>query len=185
MLAVLMLFLLPVGGGIPAGVLLAKSQGQRWPVTAGLYFVSDVILALVFEPVLRGLLAWSRRRPRMAQVKAALKAAIARSAAPFGGTAAGPLALILVAFGVDPMTGRATAHAAGHGFLSGWALAITGDMLYYAVIAASTLKLNATLKNPTLTVGLVLVGMMVVPALVQRLRARWRRGEAPAELAEP
>jgi hypothetical protein len=33
---VLMLFLLPVGGGIPAGVLLARAKGFAWPLTAGL-----------------------------------------------------------------------------------------------------------------------------------------------------
>ena len=37
MLSVFMLFLLPVGGGIPAGVLLARANGLSWPVTAGLY----------------------------------------------------------------------------------------------------------------------------------------------------
>src|SRR5476649_2234848 len=53
MLPVLMLFLLPVGGGIPAGVLLASSHGLAWPITAGLYLASDLILALTFEPILR------------------------------------------------------------------------------------------------------------------------------------
>lgn len=175
MLPVLILFLLPVGGGIPAGVLLARSKGLHWGVTAGLYFGSDVLLALAFEPLLRGLLAWSRRVPRLAAVKGALKDVLTRSAAPFGGTGAGPLALILIAFGVDPMTGRATAHAAGHGFLSGWALAITGDMLYYAVLAMATLGLNARLQNPTLTVGLVLAGMAFLPALIRRLRSAFTR----------
>ena len=30
---VLTLFLIPIGGGIPAGVILAKSRGIEWPVT--------------------------------------------------------------------------------------------------------------------------------------------------------
>ena len=46
MFPVLMLFLIPIGGGIPAGVLLAQTKGLAWPVTAGLYLVSDVMLAL-------------------------------------------------------------------------------------------------------------------------------------------
>lgn len=53
MLPVLMLFLLQVGSGIPAGVLLARAKGLAWPMTSGPYFVSDVILALAFEPILR------------------------------------------------------------------------------------------------------------------------------------
>src|SRR5512142_156387 len=142
MFSVLMLFLIPVGGGIPAGVLLARAKGLSWPMTAGLYLVSDVILALAFEPVLR-LLAWlAGKVPFLARLSAGMKAAMARSAARFSGTGTGPVTLVMISFGADPMTGRASALAAGHGFLMGWAFAIAGDMLYYAVIAVTTLHLN-------------------------------------------
>ena len=57
MLSVSMLFLIPVGGGIPAGGLLARDKGLAWPVNGGLYLISDILLALAFEPVLR-ILAW-------------------------------------------------------------------------------------------------------------------------------
>ena len=50
MLSVLKLFLIPVGGGIPAGVMLAQAKGVAWPVTTLLYLVSDIILAFLFEP---------------------------------------------------------------------------------------------------------------------------------------
>jgi hypothetical protein len=176
MVPVLLLFLLPVGGGIPAGVLLAQAKGFGWPLAAGLYFASDVLLALAFEPILRLLMAFGGRVPFLVRLGAALKVAMARSAAPFGGTGAGPIALILVAFGVDPMTGRATALAAGHGFLSGWALAIAGDMLYYAVIAVTTLRLNTYIRNPNLTVMVVMGAMILLPMAVRRLRT----GPSPA-----
>lgn len=171
MLPVLMLFLLPVGGGIPAGVLLAHAKGLPWPVAAWLYLLSDVILAIVFEPILRGLVLLGGRVPFLARLGAAMKAATARSVAHFGGASAGPIALILIAFGVDPMTGRATALAAGHGFLAGWAFAIAGDMLYYAVIAISTLRLNAYFKDPNTTMLIVLGAMIVIPMLVRRFRS--------------
>ena len=172
MLAVLMLFLLPVGGGIPAGVLLARTKGLAWPVTAGLYFVSDVLLALAFEPVLRLLVALGRKVPFLASLSAAMKAAMAQSAARFGGTGAGPISLVAIAFGVDPMTGRASALAAGHGFLAGWTFAILGDMLYYAVIALATLRLNAYIRDPNTTVLIILGAMIAVPVLVQQVRTR-------------
>ncbi len=171
MLPVLMLFLVPVGGGIPAGVLLAHAKGLAWPMTAGLYFISDVILALAFEPVLRLLVMLGSRIAFLARLSAAMKAAFARNAAYLGGTGAGPFTLVMIAFGVDPMTGRATAHAAGHGFLMGWALAIAGDMLYYAVIAATTLRLNRYFRNPNTTVLAVLGAMIVVPMLVRYFRS--------------
>lgn len=173
---VLMLFLLPVGGGIPAGVLLARSKGLAWPATAGLYLVSDVLLALAFEPILRLLVLLGGKVPFLARFAAAMKAAMARSVAPFGGPGAGPFALVLIAFGVDPMTGRATALAAGHGFLAGWAFAIVGDMLYFAVIALTTLSLNTYIRDPNTTMWLVLGAMLVVPMLVRSFRARRSRG---------
>jgi hypothetical protein len=167
LLSVLELFLLPVGGGIPAGVLLAQAKGVAWPITTALYLVSDIALAVAFEPILR-LLAWvAGKLPFLARFGAAMKSVSARSAAHFGGTGAGPLALVMVAFGVDPMTGRAAALAAGHGFLAGWAFAIAGDMLYFAVIAVTTLRLNRYFRDPNTTVLIVLGAMFIVPMLVR------------------
>jgi hypothetical protein len=170
MLAVLMLFLIPVGGGIPAGVLVARNTGLAWPVTAGLYFVSDVILAVVFEPVLRFLVLIGRRFTFMARLSTAMTLAMHRTAAHYGGTSAGPFMLIMIAFGVDPMTGRSAALAAGHGFVTGWAIAIAGDMIYYGVIAFTTLRLDAYFKNPNTTMWIVLAAMIVVPLVVRRVK---------------
>jgi hypothetical protein len=170
-LPVLKLFLLPVGGGIPAGVLLAHAKGLAWPITTGLYLVSDVVLALAFEPILRLLAALGGKVPFLARLSAALKAVTARSVAHICGTSAGPLALVMIAFGVDPMTGRATALAAGHGFLAGWAFAIAGDMLYFAVIALTTLRLNSYIRDPNITMLVILGAMFVAPVLVRYFRS--------------
>jgi len=171
MFSVLMLFLIPVGGGIPAGVLLAQSKGLAWPVTTGLYLVSDMMLALAFEPVLR-LLAWlGGKVPLLARFSARMKAAMAKSAAFSGGAGAGPIALVMISFGADPMTGRASALAAGHGFLMGWVFAIAGDMLYYAVIAVTTLRLNRYFRDPDTAMWIVLGAMIVVPLIVRFFRA--------------
>ncbi|HVE14207.1 MAG TPA: hypothetical protein VNI01_12480 [Elusimicrobiota bacterium] len=170
MLSVFMLFMIPVGGGIPAGALLARQRGIGWPAMSLLYFVSDVVLAFLFEPILLGLVAVGRKVPALARGVSAMREATARNAALYGGAGSGPVALILIAFGIDPMTGRAAAHAAGHGFVSGWAIAIAGDMLYFWVLAAATLKLNALIGDPTLAVTAVLALMILVPALIKRLR---------------
>jgi len=172
MIPVLKLFLLPVGGGIPAGVLLAKTSGLAWPITTVLYLVSDVILALVFEPILRLLAAVCGKIPLLARFSVVLKAGMARSTEHFGGTSAGPLTLIMIAFGVDPMTGRASALAAGHGFLAGWSFAIAGDLLYFAVIAIATLRLNSYFKDPNTTMWVVLGAMFIVPMVVRYFRSK-------------
>jgi hypothetical protein len=171
MLSVLKLFIIPVGGGIPAGVLLAGAKGLAWPITTVLYLVSDIFLALAFEPILRILAAVMGRVRFLARFSAALKAATARSVAHFGGAGAGPISLVMISFGVDPMTGRATALAAGHGFLSGWAFAIAGDMLYFGVIALTTLHLNAYIHDPNTTMMIVLGAMFGVPYLVRYFRS--------------
>ncbi len=171
MLSVLKLFLVPVGGGIPAGVLLAQAKGLAWPATTLLYLVSDIILAVAFEPILRLIAHACGKVPSLTRISAAMKAATARSVSHFSGTGAGPIALIMIAFGVDPMTGRASALAAGHGFIAGWAFAIAGDMLYFAVIAITTLRLDSYVRDPNITMVIVLAAMFGVPVLVRRIRS--------------
>ncbi len=172
MLSVLKLFLIPVGGGIPAGVILAQAKGVLWPITALLYLVSDIILVFLFEPVLRLLAFICSKISFLSRVAAAMKAATARSIHHISGTGAGPIGLIMISFGVDPMTGRASAHAAGHGFLAGWVLAIAGDMLYFAVIAVSTLKLNTVIKGPNMTSLIILIAMFSIPTIIKLVRSK-------------
>lgn len=166
---VLMLFLIPVGGGIPAGVLLARSRGIVWPAMMALYFVSDVILACAFEPAMRLVILAGRRSAFFGRVTGLLRQAVRRTTEPYGRTA-GPLALVLVAFGVDPMTGRAAAAAAGHGFFSGWAIAIAGDMIYFTLIMSSTLWLHSILGDGTWTALIILAGMFLLPVWIRRWR---------------
>ena len=166
----LLLFLIPVGGGIPAGVLMAHARGIGWPLMMGLYFVSDVVLAGLFEPLLRLLILVGRMVPVVGRAAQAIRTAVQRTAAQYG-NASGPLALVLVSFGVDPMTGRAAAAAAGHGFLPGWTIAITGDMFYFALLMVSTLWLGSALGNDRLTIGVMLFVMLGLPVILRR----WRR----------
>ncbi len=169
MLPVFLLFAIPIGGGIPAGVLLARSHGLAWPLTAFLYFVSDVALACVFEPAMHGVVKVGRNVPALARFTAAMKESTRKRAEHYG-IGAGPLTLIMIAFGVDPMTGRSAAYVAGHGFISGWAIAITGDMMYYGVIAYSTLKLNGILGNANYTTVIIMLAMFVVPMMIKKIK---------------
>jgi len=178
-LAVLTLFVIPVGGGIPAGVLLAKRRALAWPLTAFLYLISDILLAIAFEPILRLGSRFGNRSRVGARIGDAFRQATERSVAHFNGTGAGPLALVMIAFGVDPMTGRASALAAGHGFITGWAVAIAGDMLYFGVIAVSTLGLNTYIRNPNVTMLIILAAMFLMPVVVRKVRARRERSKSP------
>lgn len=166
---VLMLFLIPVGGGIPAGVLLAQHYAITWPVTTILYFISDLILACAFEPVMLLFLKAAKHSQFLTRWAESYKASLAKTGFKYG-MSAGPFALVMISFGVDPMTGRAAARAAGHGFISGWAIAICGDMFFFALIMASTLWLNSLLGDGTWTAVIIMLAMIFVPPLIRRLR---------------
>jgi hypothetical protein len=53
----------------------------------------------------------------------------------------------------------------------GWAFAIAGDMLYYAVIAVSTMRLSRYFRDPDTAMWIVLCAMIVVPLIVRSFRA--------------
>ena len=164
--AVLALFVLPVGGGIPGGVLLAKSRGLWWPTVAALYFVSDLLLAVAFEPLMMAFISVGQRSERVAKIVAAMKVAMAKTL-PALARRPGAFALIWLSFAADPMTGRAAARAAGHGFVSGWTLAIAGDMVYFFMIMASTLFLSGILGDGTYATVIILVLSMGVSYLAR------------------
>jgi len=170
-LGAFLLFCVPIGGGIPAGVLMARNAGVSPPVMAVLYFFSDLVLAVTFEPILVALAWLGRWIPPLARMGAAIRALATRAGGSQTG-ARGPLGLVLVSFGVDPMTGRAAAAAAGHGFVPGWAIAIAGDMLYFLVLMASTLWLEGVLGDQRMTIFVVLLIMLVLPSVVRRFTAR-------------
>lgn len=184
-LGVFLLFLVPIGGGIPFGVLMARDAGISLAATAGLYFLSDVVLALTTEPFLALLRALSRRIPVLARVGRGL-GRLSGSAGLQDGGVRGPLGLILLSFSVSPTTGRAAAATAGHGFLAGWTLAIVGDMGYFLVLMLSTLWASSVFGDDRLTIGVVLLGTWLLPLMLRRMRRRTApAASAPAVAAEP
>jgi hypothetical protein len=180
-LGVFLLFCVPIGGGIPFGVLMARGAGVPPLATVALYFASDLILAITTEPLL-ALLRWlSARIEMLARIGAAF-ARLSGSAGLQEPGMRGPLGLILVAFSVSPTTGRAAAAAAGHGFVSGWTLAIVGDMGYFLVLMVTTLWVSSVVGDDRFTIGAVLIGTWVLPLIIRRLR---RRRSVPASSPTP
>lgn len=168
---VLVFFLIPIGGGIPAGVVLAAKYGLSIPVMYVLYFISDVALACAFEPLMLLFIKHSKTSPRLQRVRAVLIEATKHSRERFGLTP-GPFALVMITFGTDPMTGRSIAKFFGHGFFTGWVLTIAGDMIFFSVIMASTLFLNSVLGDGTLACIIIMVLMIGIPALIRKVREK-------------
>ena len=173
-----LLFLVPVGGGIPVGVLMARDAGASPFVTAFLYLISDVLLAFTTEPFI-ALMRWlGHRVPLLARIGDRL-ARLTGSAGLKDDGPRGPLGLILVSFSISPTTGRAAAAAAGHGFVPGWTLAIIGDMGYFALLMVSTLWLSGFTGDDRISIGAVLLGTWLLPLALRKFR-RAPRQSRPA-----
>lgn len=168
---VFLLFLIPVGGGIPAGVVLGHKYGFAWPIMTGLYFVSDVVLAFLFEPLTWFFKFLAKRFGFVDRFLLTLRQSMLHTTARYG-VKPGPLTLVMISFGVDPMTGRTAALMAGHGFIAGWAIAIAGDLIFFTVIMTSTLWLNSMLGDGTWAAVIVMLGMVFGPSLVRKIRRK-------------
>ncbi|MFZ4715256.1 MAG: hypothetical protein ACOYL6_16155 [Bacteriovoracaceae bacterium] len=168
---VLVIFLIPFGGGIPAGVLLAQKLKMSWPSMIILYLISDIILACVFEPILILFIRLTKDSPTLKPMREAFKVATHKTLNYYGNNN-GVFALIMIAFGVDPMTGRAIAVSAGHGFVTGWLIAIAGDMIYFSILMISTLWLNDVIGDGNITMLIILSAMIAFPYLIRKFRER-------------
>jgi hypothetical protein len=142
------------------------------------YFFSDILLAIFFEPMMRVFIWLSQHFKALAYIRDTFRESNRRTMKLYGGKPS-PLILVAIAFGVDPMTGRAVALAAGHGFIAGWVIAIIGDMFFFAVVAVSTIKLNNVLGDGTWTAVIIMLGMLIVPALIRRFQKK--KESAPTE----
>ena len=123
---------------------MARDSGLNPFQTAGLYLASDVLLAVVCEPLLI-LLRWeSRRVVWLAELGARLKH-MSTTTGFRSGRVRGPLGLVLFSFVIGPAPARALSETAGYRPISGWALAIVGDMLYFGLGMAATLTMAGVL----------------------------------------
>ena len=166
---VFLVFVTQIGAGIPLGVIMARNAGIPIFVTAALYLASDIVLAVTMEPMLIALRWLGRRVHFIGRLGGYLSRFSGATGLKSGGVR-GPLGLILFSFTVSPTAGRAASEAAGHGFVSGWTLAIIGDMLYFGMIMASTLWVSSLLGDDRVTVGAVLLGTWLLPIVIRRIR---------------
>lgn len=180
---VFLVFATQIGAGIPIGVIMARDSGLSVPVTAMLYLASDLLLALTFEPLFQ-LLRWMGQRVDWLRALGDRMMRLSGATGLSSGRVRGPLGLMLFSFMFAPAPARAASEAAGRGPLSGWTLAIVGDMAYFSVIMASTLLVIQIFGDSRLAIGPVILGAWLLPMLVQRLR-RPALSAAPASPLAP
>jgi len=168
------LFWAPVGPGIPAGVLLARHIPLNPVATFGLYTLSDLLGALVCSP----LFVFLKRHGK--KVKAVewlgrrfLRVAMLGVPPPRPAERAGRLAPALfriatVGFGVDVYSAGLVTTGLPVPRLLGWAAAIAGDLVWFALLLATSIA-TAKVVDDDRVIGLVvIVAMLVIPRLARR-----------------
>ena len=168
-LATFLLFVIPTGAGIPAGVLLGQRLGLTAASMSGLYVGSGLLRAALFEPFFRWLARRRHDGGRVTRLRDATRALLNRNPL-FRRAMQGAWAPLVVSYNLDPMAGRVAAAAVGMGWLRGWTLSLIADFAYFVSTAVPTIWLQRWVGNEWLTLGLLLVLSMVVPLVWRRLR---------------
>jgi hypothetical protein len=171
-LEIFSLFVIPIGGGIPAGVILAKNRGVIWPMTAFIYLCSDILLAFVFEQVLLYFIRKSKDSEFLRRFGKSYKESLDKVGFRLG-LKPTPLSFIILSFGADPMTSRTLSRSAGHGAVAGWTFAICGDMIFFGLIMASTLLLNNILGDGTWA-AVIVTAIIILATVAHHRWKEWR-----------
>lgn len=168
-LATFLLFAIPTGAGIPAGVLLGQRTGLTAVAMSGLYVGSGLLRAVLFEPLVR----WTARRGRdggrITRLRDGLRAAIARHPG-MSRALRGAWAPVVVSYNLDPMAGRVAAAGAGIGWLRAWVLSLLADFAYFVSTAVPTLWIQRWVGSAWITLLLLVLLSTAVPLLWRRLR---------------
>ncbi len=167
---VLALFFAPVGPGVPAGVLLARHVPLNPAVTFGLYTLSDVLAAIVCHPLFALLRRYGRNvRPVRWLGRRVLSLAMIGVRAPEAGGIAPALSRIATVGGVDVYTAGMVATALPVPRVPGWASAIAGDLLWFALLLGTSLVAASIANDDRFIVIVMIVAMIVIPRLARRL----------------
>ncbi len=165
---VLALFFAPVGPGIPAGVLLARHVPLNPAATFGLYAVSDVIAAFVCHPIFVFLRRHGRRvRPIRWFGQRMLALAMVGVAAEREGIG-GLSRIATVGFGVDVYTAGAVATGLRVPRVLGWASAIAGDLVWFALLLATSVAAASVVNDDRVVFLVMVVAMIAIPRLARR-----------------
>lgn len=171
------LFWSPVGPGIPAGVLLARHVPLNPAVTFLLYATSDVFAATVCHPLYNVLRRAARRVPALRTLGqrvmrfAMLGARVPPVADLRTGTRIAPalFRVATVGFGVDIYSAGMLVNAGRLPTVLGWASAIAGDLVWFAILLGTSLAAAAVVDDDRVVGGVVLLAMFIIPPIARRL----------------
>lgn len=164
------LFLLPIGPGTTAGILVGKNGGLGPLAIAGLYFASDVVTALYLDPLIRLIARVGSRYAWARNIGEQLKAMALRT--HLGSGWLGQLSgLALLSLGGGLATGAMGLSGTSLARPLGWVGVIAGDMLYFGLLLAAALGLSSVLPDDRLVFVAILALTMLAGPTVRRLSA--------------
>lgn len=176
LMLVFLLFWAPVGPGIPAGVLLAHHLRVPPPITLGLYALSDALAALILHPFYSWLRTHGRRHPTIRRIgRRAFAFAMLGVRRPTaeevreGSLAPALFRIATVGFGVDIYTAGALASGLPIPRLSGWAAALTGDLLWFAVLLVSSITASQFFDDDRVVSAVVIGIALLAPPIARRI----------------
>lgn len=184
------LFWAPVGPGIPAGLLLARHAGLNPALTFGLYALSDTLGACVCHPLYSLLRRAAGRVPALRAVgRRVIKLALIGATPPraedlkTGGRGALPVLFRIgsIGFGLDLYSAGILVAGLPVPRLAGWAAAIAGDLIWFAILLATSIATAQVTEHDGVQLVVMVVVMLLVPRLAKRLIPALQEDGAPAD----
>lgn len=169
---VFVVFLLPWGPGAPAGIVLARKEGLSWLLVIALYVLSDVVTAIILEPLVRLLRSRGDRSPigrKILETFNRLGAITQVSSGRFGL----PLGLFTFTFATDFFSASIVSTGLPIRRVFAWVCIIAGDVTWFLIILLATLGIASFLSDDRiLFVATMILGFALPPLMRRILRQR-------------
>ncbi len=168
---VFVIFLVPWGPGAPAGIVLARREGLSPLLILLLYVLSDVVTAIILEPVVR-LLRSRGSRSRIGSLILDSFNRLGSITQVTSGRFGLPLGLLTFTFATDFFTASIVSTGISMGRVLAWICIICGDVAWFVIILLATLGIASFLSDDRILFVATLLLGFTLPPLVRRIFAR-------------
>jgi len=179
-LGVFVVFILPWGPGAPAGIILARKEGLSPLLIVLLYVLSDVVTAIILEPLVRLL----RSRGSRSEVGRRILDSFNRLGSitqVTSGRLGLPLGLFTFTFATDFFTASIASTGLPLRRIFAWVCIIAGDVVWFLIILLASLGIAAFLSDDRiLFVGTMVIGF-ALPPLLRRVFGRRQAVNSPVD----
>jgi len=168
---VFVIFLIPWGPGAPAGIVLAHREGLSPALILLLYVLSDVVTAIILEPLVR-LLRSRGSRSRFGSMVLDSFNRLGSITRVTSGRFGLPLGLFTFTFATDFFTASVVSTGISMGRILAWACIICGDVAWFVIILLATLGIASFLSDDRILFVATLLLGFALPPLMRRIFGR-------------